>query len=88
MPASMSGSLTVRLGAPAMRKIRARARALGVTPSQLVRDVVAREVGASSEEGTLYDLTAKWVGSVRMPAPPAGRDAREALEAWRPDRRG
>lgn len=83
----MSGSLTVRLGAPVMRKIRARARALGITPSRLVRDVIEQAVGATGEAG-LYELTSKWVGSVNSPAAPAGRDAREALQDWQPDRRG
>lgn len=84
----MSGSLTVRLGAPAMRKIRARARALGITPSRLVRNVIEQAVGVTGGEASLYDLTVKWVGSVNSPAVPAGRDAREALQDWQPDRRG
>jgi hypothetical protein len=88
MSASMSGSLTVRLGAPAMRKVRARARALGITPSRLVRHVIEQAVGATGGEASLYELTSKWVGSVNSPTAPAGRDAREALRSWRPDRRG
>lgn len=84
----MSGSLTVRLGAPAMRKIRARARALGVTPSRLVRDVIERAVGETGGEASLAQLTSKWVGSVNSPTAPAGRDARAALQDWQPDRRG
>jgi hypothetical protein len=88
MSTTMSGSLTVRLGAPAMRKIRARARALGITPSRLVRDVIEQAVGATDGEASLYELTNKWVGRVNSPAAPAGRDAREALQDWRPDRRG
>ena len=88
MAVSMSGSLTVRLGAPAMRKIRERARALGVTPSQLVRDVIENEVGVTGDEASLFELTAKWVGSVRSSVAPAGREAREALDGWQPDRRG
>lgn len=84
----MSGSLTVRLGAPAMRKIRARARSLGVTPSRLVRDVIEREVGVTGGEASLYELTSTWVGSVNDSTASAGRDTREALQDWRPDRRG
>lgn len=84
----MSASLTVRLGAPAMRKILARARTLGVTPSQLVRDVIEREVGVEGGEASLYQLTSEWVGSVNSARAPAGRDAREALHDWHPDRRG
>jgi actin-like ATPase involved in cell morphogenesis len=88
MSTSLSGSLTVRLGAPAMRTIRARARALGITPSRLVRDVIERAVGATGGEASLYELTGKWVGSVNSPTAPAGRDAREVLRDWQPDRRG
>jgi hypothetical protein len=88
MSTTMSGSLTLRLGAPAMRKIRARARALGITPSRLVRDVIEQAVGATDGEASLYALTNKWVGSVNSPAAPAGRDVREALQDWQPDRRG
>jgi len=84
----MSGSLTVRLGAPAMRKIRARARTLGITPSRLVRDVIERAVGVTGGEASLYQLTRKWVGSVNSSTVSAGRDAREALRDWQPDRRG
>lgn len=83
----MSGSLTVRLGAPAMRKVRSRARALGITTSQLVRDVIEQAVSATGGEASLYELTRRWVGSVNSPTAPAGRDAREALRDWRPDRR-
>ena len=85
---SLSGSVTVRLGAPAMRKIRARARSLGVTPSQLIREVIAREVGEAADEASLFELTEKWVGCVRSSQVAAGRSARESLESWRPDRRG
>lgn len=88
MKRSMSGSLTVRLPAPAMRLIRARARERGVTPSQLVREVMEREVGATGGEASAYELTSKWVGSVRSSETRPGRSAREALNDWRPDRRG
>jgi hypothetical protein len=84
----MSGSLTVRLGAPAMRKVRARARALGITPSRLVRDVIEQAVGTTGGEASLYELTTRWVGSVNSPTTAAGRDTREALRDWQPDRRG
>jgi hypothetical protein len=60
---------------------------MGVTPSDLVREALEREVGPLAEETTAYELTREWVGSLRGPAPD-GRDARSALEAWNPDRRG
>jgi hypothetical protein len=71
-----------------MRKIRPRARTLGVTPSRFARDVIEQAVGVTGGEASLYELTRKWVGSVNNPSAPAGRDAREALQGWQPDRRG
>jgi hypothetical protein len=71
-----------------MRKVKARARELGVTPSRLVRDVVEREIGVTGAETSLYELTTRWVGSVRSSAVTPGRDARAILDDWRPDRRG
>jgi hypothetical protein len=88
MSTSMSGSLTIRLGAPAMRTIRARARSLGVTPSRFVRDVIEHAIGATGGEASLYELTSKWIGSVNSSTASTGRDAREALQGWQPDRRG
>jgi hypothetical protein len=83
----MTETVTIRLPSPAMRKIRARARALGVTPSTLIRAAIEREVGGSGPEATAMELTRKWVGSLRN-ASVTGRDVRRALESWTPDRRG
>lgn len=79
--------ITVRLSEPAARRLRARARSLGVTPSAIVRDLLARELGAE-EAGTAAERTEKWIGAVRDPRVVAGRDAHHALDAWHPDRRG
>jgi hypothetical protein len=88
MKASMTGTLTIRLPGPAMRKIQAQASALGVTPSKLVRDVIERELGTPDHEATAFELTSKWVGSIRSATAPHGRDTRETLQDWKPDRRG
>jgi hypothetical protein len=79
-------AITVRLSEPAARRLRERARSEGVTPSALVRDLLARELG--NDEGGLVERTAKWIGAIRDPRVAAGRDARRELDAWRPDRRG
>lgn len=83
----MSGTLTIRLSARALREIRTRAKALHTTPSVLVRDVLARELGVAAREATAFELTSDWVGSVRGAKTPPARDARVVLEDWRPDRR-
>lgn len=79
--------LTVRLSEAAARRLRARARAQGVTPSALVRDLLARELG-DEEAGSAAERTTKWIGAIHDPLVVAGHDAREALETWHPDRRG
>lgn len=88
MPAGMTRTLTIRLSGPAMKKVKSRAAALGVTPSELVRSVLEREVGASSEgEPSALELTRRFVGAVKSRSAARGRDAREELEGWLPDRR-
>lgn len=82
----MSRTLTIRLPGPAFRRIEQRARSLGVTPSELVRRLIG-EVGDGAEP-TAWELTQRWVGHVSDGALTRGRDAREALEGWDPDRRG
>lgn len=84
----MNGTLTIRLPATAVRLVKRRAKALGVTPSELVRALLEREMGTSSEEPTALELTRRWVGAVADASAPRGRDARAALAAWNPDRRG
>lgn len=60
---------------------------MGVTPSELVRDLLEREVGATSGEPSVLELTRRWVGAVSSTEATSGRDARGALEEWKPDRR-
>lgn len=88
MKTALSASLTVRLPGPAARRVRARARAMGVTPSDLVRSALEREVGVLEDESSPYDLTRKWIGIVRDGVVVAARDARRELDTWDPDRRG
>jgi predicted DNA-binding protein len=84
---SLQASLTVRLPSPALRRLKARARAMGVTPSDLVRDALERHVGPLGEETTALEVTREWIGSLQGPSAD-GRDARSLLEDWNPDRRG
>lgn len=87
MKASLTETVTVRLPSSAMRKVRARARALGMTPSKLIRTALEREIGAPSADATAMQLTRKWVGSLRNVSV-KGRDARRDLDEWNPGRRG
>lgn len=84
---AMSRTLTIRLGGPAMRRVRGRARTLGITPSELVRTLLERELGALQGEPSALDLTRRWVGAVRSLRACDGRDARGELDEWSPDRR-
>ena len=83
----MSASMTVRLSGQVLRELRVRAKALGTTPSEVVRSVLARELGTGAREASALELTEQWVGSVRDPVIAPGRDARRSLDEWRPDRR-
>jgi hypothetical protein len=78
----------VRVGGPAFRRIKARAKALGVTPSELVRSLIEREAGPADREPSAHAMTRRWVGSVSSKNVPKGRDARDELAGWSPDRRG
>ncbi len=84
----MTRTLTIRLPGPTLRQIQARARALDVTPSELVRRLVTDSAGDTDAEPTAYELTQRWVGKASSTLAPRGRDAREALEDWNPERRG
>jgi hypothetical protein len=86
--AALTETMTIRLPGPMMRLLRVRARAEHVTPSELVRRLLEREVGGGQREPSALELTRRWVGSVRRRDVPAGRDARGALDDWSPDRRG
>ena len=87
MKPSLTATLTVRLPKPAAKRVRAHARARGITPSDLVRSAIEREVGALDGEVGAFELTQKWIGVIGGRAP-AGRTARRELNRWKPDRRG
>lgn len=84
----MEKVLTLRLSAPAARQLTAHAKSLGKTPSAVVRDLLARELGGATSATSLVERTRAFVGAVADRRAPAGRDARSALENWTPDRRG
>lgn len=84
----MTSTMTLRLPGGAVRELRKRAKILGMTPSELVRKLIEKDVGVVDDETTAYALTKRWVGAVRSDRVTHGRDARAALEEWDPDRRG
>jgi antitoxin component of RelBE/YafQ-DinJ toxin-antitoxin module len=84
----MSRTLTIRLPGPMLRQVQARARSLGLTPSELVRRMLTESAGAEAGEPTAFELTRNWVGVVASRKVANGRDARAALGDWDPDRRG
>jgi hypothetical protein len=88
MKGAMSRTLTIRLPGPTLRQVQARARSLGLTPSELVRRMLTESAGAGDGEPTAFELTRKWVGVVASRKVVRGRDARTALGDWDPDRRG
>jgi predicted DNA-binding protein len=83
----MNEVLTTRLPAPLLARLRERARQTGTTPSALVRALLEQELGTPATDTSAMDLTRRWVGSIRS-GRIHGRDAREALRKWKPDRRG
>ena len=83
----MTGTLTIRLTSELRRKLSAKSRALGATPSAVARATL--EAALDVDEGTtLGERTARQLGTIFSRAIPAGRDARQALADWAPDRRG
>jgi hypothetical protein len=85
---TMNAVLTARLPASLMKRLRERARRAGTTPSRIVRALLDEELGPTSEDRPVLELTRSWVGAVRDRRVPAGRNARSALKRWSPDRRG
>jgi hypothetical protein len=83
----MQGVLTIRLSAQSLRALRDRARGEGKTASEIVRVLIENETGAPAPSA--YEMSRRWVGSVRSPRPVSrGRNARKLLKHWTPDRRG
>jgi len=86
---ALGASLTIRLNQRKLRRLRARARAAGMTPSAVVRAVLDRELAEPEAGGqTLGERSARWVGAIRSARAVHGRAARQATEAWNPDRPG
>lgn len=86
----LSGSLTIRVPVRSLRILRERAEEAGKTPSEFVRGLLERELEAPPDGAgpTMMERTARWVGAVSSRGIPAGRDVRQELEDWNPDRRG
>ena len=63
-------------------------RAPAMVFQEIFRELLEKELGAVEPETSLLERTRRFIGSVRDRRAPAGRDARKALEDWRPDRRG
>lgn len=86
MKQRLSGSITVRLGARALKLVRARARAQQVSTSDVVRALIEAQLTEAPEVSAL-ELSRRWVGAIRDAKLPAGAKVREALSDWSPDRR-
>ena len=87
MKPSMTATLTVRLPKTAAKRVRARASAMGITPSDLVRAALEREIGKLETDVGPFEMTKQWIGRVRGRAS-SGRSVRKDLARWNPDRRG
>lgn len=86
MAGKLSGSITVRLGARALRLVRAQAKRKRVSTSDVVRELIETELQPPAQLSAL-ELSRAWVGALRDARIPQGARAREALEDWEPDRR-
>ncbi len=71
-----------------LKRLRERARQVGITPSALVRKLLDRELGPTDADAPVLERTRRWVGAVRSTRVAPGRDVRVALRGWDPDRRG
>lgn len=82
----LSQLLTVRLHPWALSALRRRARARGETASDLVRELIERELGPKPQVSA-WELSRDWVGSISDAKLPRGARVRVALAEWNPDRR-
>ncbi|MGH7820140.1 MAG: hypothetical protein ACREQ9_10220 [Candidatus Binatia bacterium] len=84
----MDAVLTTRVPVSTLERLRERARRTGTTPSRIIRSLLDRELGPAEQDVPALERTQRWVGAVRSVRVARGRDARAALAAWHPDRRG
>jgi len=86
----LAGTITVRLPASLLDRLRREARESGQTTSEIVRSLVERDLSdAATEAGpSAYELSKRWIGKIDGSRLPAGRDARDVLRGWTSDRRG
>jgi hypothetical protein len=84
----LGATITIRLSPEELRRLRARARAAKTTPSAIVRQLLEHDLGELDDDGpTLGELSRPWIGAASRVRLPRGRDARQALARWKPDRR-
>lgn len=86
MKPRLTGSITVRLGAKALRLVRTRAKAEKKSASDVIRELIEAE-WSPREDVSALSLSRAWVGAIRDSRLPRGAAAREGLEDWAPDRR-
>jgi predicted DNA-binding protein len=82
----MTGTLTIRLTSELRRKLSAKSKAEGKTPSAVARATLEAALGTEKPK-TLAERMRKYIGVIKSRDVPNGRDARRALEEWSPDRR-
>jgi hypothetical protein len=87
MKPALGGSITVRISARSLKLLKARARQSRQTTSEVVRELVERQLQPWPAGLSAWDLSREWVGSVHDEALPHGARVREALADWKPDRR-
>ena len=84
----MRSTMTLRLPAGLQRKLGRAAAAGKKTPSQLVRELLEAFGQSDEAERTLGERTGHLLGCISSGAVVPGREARAALAAWVPNRRG
>ncbi len=85
----LAKTITIRVSAEELRRLRARASAGKTTPSAIVRRLLEYDLAEAVEDGPpLGELSRSWVGSVSHAQVARGRSTRRALAPWNPDRRG
>ena len=84
----LKGTLTVRLPLRSLRLLRSRARAEKKSSSDVVRELLERDLKEDEPAQSAWDLTQRHVGAVKTGPVVGGARVRELLEKWNPDRRG
>jgi hypothetical protein len=83
---ALTGTLTIRLTSELRRKLAAKSKEEGTTPSAVARATLEAALGAGKPM-TMGERTRKHLGSIASHDVPSSADLREAMEEWNPDRR-